>query len=188
MDLERAAPAAAEPESEQPAQEANQTPESSPITKCRVLYALNKIKNHINGFVEDLTDPEEMGEDAVDPATTEVIVILVDEVIGDPFHAAALAAYMNKRKRLRISFFQANQLVHNPLEHSLVPKHERVPATEHEALLKKLKVKTKANFPLIKFHEDMIARIIGLMPGEIVRITAASPSAGEYIKYRVCVP
>ena len=83
---------------------------------------------------------------------------------------------------------EANQLVQNPLEHSLVPKHERVPATEHEALLKKLKVKTKANFPLIKFHEDMIARIIGLMPGEIVRITAASPSAGEYIKYRVCVP
>ena len=50
------------------------------------------------------------------------------------------------------------------------------------------KIKSKANLPLIKYHEDMIARILALTPGDIVKITRPSPSAGEYISYRVCVP
>ena len=49
-------------------------------------------------------------------------------------------------------------------------------------------IKTKANLPFIKFHEDMIARCMGLSIGDIVKITRSSPSAGEYVSYRICVP
>jgi len=155
-------------------------------TKCRVLYSFNRIKNQLNQFIQKLTDEE--NTDRVDPATTEVVVMLVGDTIADAFHAAAFTAYTNKTNKLRISFFQIHQLVNNPLEHTLVPKHERVPASEHEALLQTHKIKSKANLPLIRFHEDMIARILGLMPGDIVKITRPSPSAGEYLQYRVCVP
>jgi DNA-directed RNA polymerase subunit H (RpoH/RPB5) len=69
----------------------------------------------------------------------------------------------------------------------LVPLHEKVPAEEEEQLLKRL-CATKANLPLIRFHEDPIARIIGLVPKDIVKITRPSLTAGENIGYRLCVP
>jgi DNA-directed RNA polymerase subunit H (RpoH/RPB5) len=69
----------------------------------------------------------------------------------------------------------------------LVPKHEQVPQSLHEEFLKKFHLKTKMNLPMIRFHEDIIARILGLVPGDIVKITRPSPQSGEYESYRVCV-
>jgi DNA-directed RNA polymerase subunit H (RpoH/RPB5) len=87
-----------------------------------------------------------------------------------------------------MSFFDARTLVSNPLKHSLVPLHERIPEEEHADLLKKYNIQSKANLPMIKFHEDMIARIMGLVPGDIVKITRPSPASGTYDTYRVCMP
>lgn len=160
--------------------------DSSPITKCRVVYAINSIKNKIATFINDLVKEDD--EDAVDPATTEVIVILVRDAMAEAFHTAALSSFANRSLRLRISFFRAHQLVNNPLDHVLVPKHERLPPSTHDTLLSSYKIKSKAQLPRIKFHEDMIGRILGLIPGDIVKISSYSPSAGEYLKFRVCVP
>ena len=55
-------------------------------------------------------------------------------------------------------------------------------------LLKTFNMKTKTNLPIIRFHEDIIARLLGLIPGSIVKITRPSPSAGFYTIYRVCAP
>jgi DNA-directed RNA polymerase subunit H (RpoH/RPB5) len=157
--------------------------ESTGITRCRVEYSINRVKNRISGFLEPFTD--ESNEHAIDPATTELVVILL-ETVGEAFHVASMNALANKT--LHVSFFQAHTIVNNPVDHVLVPKHELLPSAEHAEFLKKNRIKSKANLPLIKFHEDMIARIMGLVPGNIVKITRPSPSAGEYISYRVCVP
>ena len=154
-----------------------------PITKCRVEYSINRIKNRIPGFLDALT--EEGNEAAITPEDTELIIILLEPVV-ETFHIASMNALATKS--LHVSFFQAHTIVNNPLEHVLVPKHELLPSSEHAAFLADHKIKSKANLPLIKFHEDMIARVIGLLPGDIVKITRPSPSAGEYISYRVCVP
>jgi DNA-directed RNA polymerase subunit H (RpoH/RPB5) len=164
------------------AADAQEAPVENPnggITKCKVLYTFKRIKNRLPTFIEDLVE-------AIQPDNTEVIVMLVDDTMADAFHTAALSAYA--KHKLRIAFFQAHQIVNNPLEHILVPKHERLPTSEHDAFMKKHMIKSKTQLPLIKFHEDMIARILGLVPGDIVKITSYSPSAGEYLKYRVCVP
>jgi DNA-directed RNA polymerase subunit H (RpoH/RPB5) len=153
------------------------------ITRCRVEYSINRIKNRIPGFLDALT--EEGNEAAIDTATTELVVVLLEPVV-ETFHIASMTALASKS--LHVSFFQAHTIVNNPLEHVLVPKHEILPSSEHAAFLSEHKIKSKANLPLIKFHEDMIARVIGLLPGDIVKITRPSPSAGEYISYRVCVP
>jgi DNA-directed RNA polymerase subunit H (RpoH/RPB5) len=158
-------------------------PGQSSITRCRVEYSINRIKNRIPGFLDALT--EEGNEAAIDTATTELVVILLEPVV-ETFHIASMTALASKS--LHVSFFQAHTIVNNPLQHVLVPKHEIMPASEHPAFLSEHKIKSKANLPLIKFHEDMIARVIGLLPGDIVKITRPSPSAGEYISYRVCVP
>jgi DNA-directed RNA polymerase subunit H len=179
MDLEKEDQAAAAA----PEEDGGAT-ETKAITKCRVVYSFRGVKSRMASFMKELLE----GEDPVDPATTEVVVIVVNDTIADAFHVAALSNYMNKKLRLRISFFQAKQLVNNPLEHVLVPKHELLPRAEHDAFLTANKIKSKANLPIIKFHEDMIARALGLVPGDIVKILRFSPSAGEYITYRVCAP
>jgi DNA-directed RNA polymerase subunit H (RpoH/RPB5) len=149
------------------------------ITKCRVEYSINRVKNRISGFVDSLLE----GDSAVTP-DMEVVVVLLEPIV-EAFHTAAMTSIVSKS--LRISFFQAHTIVNNPTDHVLVPKHEFLPTSEHEEFLTKNKVK-KANLPLIKFHEDMIARVMGLQPGDIVKITRPSQASGEYISYRVCVP
>jgi DNA-directed RNA polymerase I, II, and III subunit RPABC1 len=165
------------------------------ITKCTVRYSLTKLKQKIGGFItanlqvmsKDQRAVAEESENAIDPATTEAIVMLVDDAhpLADVFTAASLNQWNNNK--FRLSFFLVDQLVNNPAEHVLVPKHERVPAAEHTELLKQMYAK-KAQFPLIVFHQDIQARILGLVPGDIVKITRPSPSAGYYVEYRVCAP
>jgi len=157
------------------------TPEESKPTKCLVVYTLGKIKQKLNAFTMKIIDTE---EGSFDPTTTEVIIITL-EPIAPNFHAMALMCHTTHKTKVR--FFQAAAIINNPLKHTLVPNHERVPAGEEEALLTSLYAK-KPQLPFIRFHEDPIARMIGLLPGEIVRITRPSLTAGECIGYRVCVP
>ena len=153
------------------------------ISKCRVVYSINRVKNRLASFLDE--QMEEESANPLNPATTELIVILLEPVV-ETFHAAALSALATKK--LRISFFQAHTIVNNPMEHVLQPKFELLPKSEHPEFLRTNQVKTIANLPFIKFHEDMVARVMGLLPGDIVKITRASPSAGEYTSYRVCSP
>jgi DNA-directed RNA polymerase I, II, and III subunit RPABC1 len=153
--------------------------EGQAITNCRVEYAIPRVKTRLKKYLEDLK------EEKIDPTTTELIIITL-EPIGDSVNTAAWNLWSTEK--LRINFFDAHTLVSNPLEHVAVPKHELVPESLHTELLKKYNLKTKMNLPMIKFHEDIIGRIIGLVPGDIVKITRPSSSAGEYIVYRVCVP
>ena len=166
------------------------------ITKCTVRYVLTKLKQKIPGYIagelptiapELREGREQMYESHLDPMTTEAVVMLVDDShpMADIFTSASLNQW-NKNK-FRLSFFLVDHLVNNPAEHVLVPKHERVPIGEHPELLKQMYAK-KAQFPLIVFHQDIQARILGLVPGDIVKITRPSPSAGYYVEYRVCAP
>ena len=52
------------------------TDSSSPITKCRVVYSINRVKNRLPSFIDEQIDAE--SDDAVDPATTELIIILLE--------------------------------------------------------------------------------------------------------------
>lgn len=156
---------------------------SDPITKCRVVYSINRVKNRLNSFLEEQIDEE--SQDVLNPATTELVIILLEPVV-ESFHLAALNSLATKK--LRVSFFQAHTIVNNPMEHTLQPQFEVLPKSEHAGFMSQNRIKTIANLPLIKFHEDIVARILGLLPGDIVKITRASPSAGEYTAYRVCSP
>jgi len=151
------------------------------LQKCMVVTTLGKIKQKLNPFTSKLVDSEET---SFDPATTELIIITL-EPIAPNFHAMAYHFWSNKKTRVR--YFQAKAIINNPLKHILVPPHEKVPKEEETALLKQLYAK-KSQFPLIRFHEDPIARMLGLLPGDIVKITRPSPTAGVYVFHRVCVP
>jgi DNA-directed RNA polymerase subunit H (RpoH/RPB5) len=158
--------------------------QAEPIRKCRVIYSLERVKNKIKAFLDRLLDTDE-NSDAINPADTELVVMLI-EPVAETFHVAALNIYASKK--LRVNFFQAHTIVNNPMEHVLQPKFELMPKSEQAEFLKANMIKSFGNLPQIKFHEDIVARIMGLLPGDIVKIIRASPSAGEYISYRICAP
>ncbi len=153
-----------------------------PTQVCDVRYA--KIsRQKLETFFDDIPLDE--------INNTEVIVMMMED-LGDAHHMIALKQYMKnkngKEYKLRVSFFNIQKIVVNPLKHVLVPKHEIVPQEEHKELLKSMYITSKSKLPEIKFHLDPITRCIGAVPGDIIKITRPSQSSGEAIMYRVCSP
>ena len=166
-----------------------------PTPTVRVYIFLQRLKQKLPGFIGSLDTPVGATVDAstrqadkigspVDPAQTSVIC-LINEPVVQVFNAASVSAWA--KRNLRLSFFYIDSFQMNPLKHYLVPPHEIVPKEQHDGLMKTLYITQKLQFPLIRYHEDPITRVIGATPGDILKITRPSPSAGEYVVYRVCV-
>lgn len=120
------------------------------------------------------------------------VIYVINGPITELYHSTAAKLYMAKKpngkpRHMRVFFFQLEMLVMNPLKHILVPPHEIVPVDEHKQLLDSLYLTTKSKLPHIKFHIDPITRCIGAVPGDIIKITRSSASAGIAVIYRVCV-
>jgi len=167
-----------------------QTP---PTPTVRIYVFLTRLKQKLAGFLKSLEsngaaegqrDPDKLGS-PVDPAKTSVIC-LINEPVVPVFNQASVTVWAKRNLRLSFFFIESTQM--NPLNHYLVPPHEIVPKDDHDVLMKSMYVTQKSQFPLIRYHEDPITRVIGATPGDIIKITRPSPSAGEYVVYRVCVP
>lgn len=169
---------------------------SSRYEKCIVIYRFQRMKQKLVSLLNELIPPpKEEGEEEekqkttdiprIDPKITEVIVVLY-EPIAEVFHTVSLAQW--KKNQFKLRFFEAKKIVNDPTQFAIVPKHEKISEEDVKAIMKELYLHSKAQFPIIRFHEDMQARWLGLVPGDVVRITRPSPSAGEYIVYRVCAP
>ena len=153
---------------------------------CEVRYA-NISRQKLDTFFDEISD---------DASENTEVIVMMSGAVTDAHHLIALKQYMKLRddtaekvrRKLRVSFFSIYMLVVNPTKHVLVPKHEIVPEAEHKDLMESMYITSKSKFPEIKFHVDPIARCIGVVPGDIVKITRASASSGESIIYRVCAP
>lgn len=71
------------------------------------------------------------------------------------------------------------------LDHEMVPKHELMTKKEKEVLLKKLGI-TEKGLPKI-FSDDPAIRNLNAKPGDVIRITRKSPTAGQTFYYRIVV-
>jgi DNA-directed RNA polymerase I, II, and III subunit RPABC1 len=149
-----------------------------PERKCAVIYIDAKPKVSITELVQSRMKGD------FDFTQLEVILMVKAAEVGEAYTQIVYNDWV--KFKLRVSAFSIYNLNNNPTKHVLVPKHEIVPEEEHEALLEKLMVNSKSQLPIIRFHFDMQARWLGLVPGDIVKITRPSPSAGVYIMYRVC--
>jgi DNA-directed RNA polymerase subunit H (RpoH/RPB5) len=148
--------------------------------KAYVLYWMEVVRHKLNDKEKyERLLPEGIGEN-------DQIIIIVNEPLNEAFHTLVIRRWAYKKER--VSFFMISQLMSNPSRHSMVPHHRKVLPDEITPLLEKLLVKTKMELPHIKYHIDMQARIIGLVPGDIVEITRPSVTIGEYKVYRICSP
>jgi DNA-directed RNA polymerase subunit H (RpoH/RPB5) len=74
----------------------------------------------------------------------------------------------------------------NIFKHKLVPKHEVLPPEKARDLLEKYHIKPY-QLPRIK-ASDVAVIVIGAKPGDIIKITRKSPTAGKHITYRFVAP
>lgn len=71
------------------------------------------------------------------------------------------------------------------LKHVYVPKHEIMPKREADEILSKYNAKQE-QLPFI-FLSDPALKELGAKPGDTIKITRKSPTAGESIYYRYVV-
>ncbi len=69
--------------------------------------------------------------------------------------------------------------------HKLVPSHEKCSETEKKAVLKMYNIEIK-DLPKISINDAAIVDM-NLQPGDLVKITRDSPTAGNSIFYRVVI-
>jgi len=148
--------------------------------KAHVLYWMGVVRHKLN----DKEKFEKLLPEGI--AENDQIIILLNEPLHEAFHAMAIRRWTHKKER--VSFFDIRQLMSNPIHHSMVPPHRKITSDEMDPLLETLLVKSKMELPHIKYHIDIQARILGLVPGDIVEITRPSSTVGEYKVYRICSP
>lgn len=85
---------------------------------------------------------------------------------------------------MRIELFHIDELQVNITEHQYVPTHIPMKKEQKKRLLKKYRLK---DFQLPKIlKRDPVARYLGLVPGDVVKIIRPSETAGKYVTYRIC--
>ena len=125
-----------------------------------------------------------IGDISISAETTEVI-ILHNEPEHDAFTTQAQRQWA--ARKAYISFFPIKVLISNPARHVMVPPHRRLTEEEVKETMVRHSLKSKSELPHIKYHLDMQARILGLVPGDIVEIKRSSETAGITTTFRVCV-
>lgn len=71
----------------------------------------------------------------------------------------------------------------NIFNHKLVPKHEILPPKKAKELLERYHIEAH-QLPRIK-SSDVVAIGLGAKPGDIIKITRKSPTAGKHVAYRL---
>lgn len=70
-------------------------------------------------------------------------------------------------------------------KHILIPKHSKVSDSQKEKLLEKYNISIKELPRILK--TDSAISSLGVKPGDVIKITRKSQTAGEAIFYRVVV-
>jgi DNA-directed RNA polymerase subunit H (RpoH/RPB5) len=156
----------------------------APCEKAVVIYMIQdrmrtKLDSTIRSFYMDPT--ASLAANAV-TKKDDLIVIL-----NEPYHEAfdKASATMWQTDKARLSFFHIKQVVVHPGRHVLVPPHRKLTADAVRAEMERLHLSARSQLPLIK-HHDIQARVLGLVPGDVVEVMRPSPTAGIARVLRVC--
>ena len=112
---------------------------------------------------------------------TDIILIFKEKI--NSFNPKNIEEF----KGINLQTFLIKELLFNISKHDLVPKHELIKdQLEVAKLVTHFNLKTKLQFPII-LKTDPMARYLNARPGEIVKVTRISPSAGISVLHRCCV-
>lgn len=120
-------------------------------------------------------------KDIIDVGTYACMILIYKSMIT----AFARQFIVTDVNNLNVQLFSENELSFNITKHELVPKHEVLSNKERNEILLRYRATLK-NFPLI-LSSDPVARYYGALTGTMMKITRKSPTAGEYVLYRVVI-
>jgi DNA-directed RNA polymerase subunit H (RpoH/RPB5) len=153
------------------------TDSAAPCERAAVVYVLqDRIRLRLATFTRDIYEGGELQK-------TDDILVLVNEPWHEIFDKTSLQLWQSQKTR--ITFFHLKQVVVHPGKHVLVPPHKKLSADEAKTEMTRWSVTQKSQFPLIK-HSDVQAKLLGLVPGDVVEILRPSPTAGVARVLRIC--
>jgi len=84
-----------------------------------------------------------------------------------------------------VNVYNIKDYLFNILEHTLVPKHEKLDDDEKSKIMKLYNINKESEFPEIS-RFDPVAQAIGLKPNQLCEITRKSETAINAKYYRLC--
>jgi DNA-directed RNA polymerase subunit H (RpoH/RPB5) len=147
--------------------------------KIYVRYALvNSVNKSIANTIHQIFNLERI----LTPDDT--LAIIQDEEPNDSLVDTLTKTY--NRNGIFVVVHNIQRLQFNILKHCKVP-HYRVLSDEEKTTVKNdYSVQADSQFPEIS-RFDPVALAIYLRPGEVVEISAPSPTASKTVRYRICV-
>jgi len=151
---------------------------TNPDKKIFVYYLIyQKIRNTwLKNFTEELLENNEVNKDST------IIIILKDK--PNVSLQKVVTEFYNTYK-IYIQLFWIKKLQINILENDYIPKHEIIDEDEYNDIKIKYNIDNKTVLPQI-LKTDPVAKILGMRPGDVCKITRPSDTAGQYITYRCC--
>lgn len=134
----------------------------------------NSLRNFLTDFLEENPD--------IDPSSTDFIIILKDKPndsllkVTDDFYS---------EKQIYINLFYIKNLLFNILKHEYVPDHKIIKESDFKEIKSNYNLNSRYQLPIINRH-DAVSNVLGIRPGEVVKITRPSKTAGQYVSYRCC--
>jgi len=111
------------------------------------------------------------------------LLVILNQDDNEAFDQYSLKVWRENKQR--VTFFHLKHLVLHLGRHVLVPPHRKLTDAEARTEMDRYSVTQKTQFPLIK-HSDIQARILGLVPGDLVEVLRPSPTAGVARVLRIC--
>lgn len=156
---------------------------NAPCDRAVIFYSINqRIRNRLGTFVRDIFE-EAQADPTVKINKGDDIIVILNEPYQEAFDKTSYEMWSGGK--VRMVFFHIKQLVSHPGRHVLVPPHRKLTEDEEKAVMARLHIKSKSQFPAIK-HDDIQSRVLGLVPGNVVEIQRPSPTAGVALYYRAC--
>lgn len=152
----------------------------SPTKKIYIKYYLGKSlrPNNLQEMIDDLFVVEEV----LTKADT-LLVVVKDDVNETLINTLK---HIWESEKIFIILIPLRRLQFNILEHTLVPKHRVLNASEKIAIKTQYNIMNDYEFPeLSRF--DPVAQAIGIRPGEVCEITRPSKTAISALYYRICI-
>lgn len=155
-------------------------PNTKRKNKIYISYYLSKMirPSNIQEMIDDLFNLEEV------LTKEDTLFIIIKDDMNDTIISELKQIW--EKDGIFIVIENIKRLQFNILNHSLVPEHTIINATEVEEMMKRYNINNKTDLPDIS-RFDPVARVIGLRPGNICKIIRPSKTAITTVYYRICI-
>ena len=147
--------------------------------KVYVRYHINKAirQNNISEYIDDLFNVENILSKKDD------LIIIIKEEPNDTIEKIIKDIWI--KEEIYISIINIKRLQFNILKHALVPKHIILTKDEEIEFKNKFNIQKDSEIPDIGYLSP-VCQVLGVRPGNILKIARPSRTSIDSVFYRIC--